>query len=301
MRSGGHDTAVHLEGIQKQFGAVPVLRNVSWSVPQGQITGLLGLNGSGKTTLLRVLMGIVRPTSGCGWVRDRDLLTDAPAIRERIGYVAERNNMPGAFTADRLERVGRAVFPTWDARAYDVALSRFHILRDKRVYRMSQGQRMLTALAFALAHHAEVLLLDEPTNGLDPLVRRDFLTNLIEGSYDQGRTVIVSSHRLEEVADIAQDIAVLHQGTLVEVGTLEDLLERDQIVSLRVGSEMVDLDHLPGATRVVRSQQQASVYVRGFDEQKIRDSLAQQGVTDWTHHAVSLEQLFQDRVSAHVE
>lgn len=293
--------AVRLEGIQKTFGAVPVLRDISWTVPGGRITGLLGLNGSGKTTLLRILMGIVRPTGGQGWVREYDLLTNTPAIRERVGYVAERNNIPGAFSADRLGRLGRAVFPTWDSKQFDAALTRFHIPRDKRVYLMSQGQRMLTSLAFALAHHAEVLLLDEPTNGLDPLVRREFLTNLIEGSYDQGRTVIVSSHRLEEIADIAQDVAILHQGTLAVAGSLEELLERDQIVSLRIRPGMKDLNQLPGATRVWRFQQQASVYVRGFDAREMRESLAQQGVTEWTHHAVSLEELFQDQVNGHVE
>lgn len=301
MAQDGQDAAVRLESIGKAFGRVTVLRDISWTIPRGHITGLLGLNGAGKTTLLRVLMGIVRPTHGRGWVLARDLRSDAALIRGRVGYVAERNNIPAAFTADRLERLGRAVFPIWDPAAYDQALKRFKIPRDKRIYLMSQGQRTLTALAFALAHGAEVLLLDEPTNGLDPLVRREFLTQLIEGAYDQGRTVVVSSHRLEEIRDIAEDIAILHQGALAVVGPLTDLLERDQIVSLRIEGEVQHLPGLPGARRVSRSNRQVSVYVRDFDEQKIRDSLARWAVAEWTHQAVSLEQLFEDRVSSDVE
>ena len=165
---------------------------------------------------------------------------------------------------------------------------------------MSQGQRTLTALAFALAHHAEILLLDEPTNGLDPLVRREFLTNLIEESYDQGRTVVLSSHRLEEITHVAQDVAILHSGTFVAWGPIEHLLQQDHIVSLRVRHGLADLSALPGARHVSISDNQATVYVRNFNEEQIRDTLNEWGVTQWTHHEASLEQLFRERVGDHV-
>ena len=254
------DLAVELSGIGKQVGSMTILHNISWTVPRGHITALLGLNGAGKTTLLRLLLGIVRPTAGRGRIHEYDLVTDAARLRQRVGYVGERSTMPGAFTPDRLERLGRAVFATWDSQAYQRALERFTIPRQKPVYRMSQGQRALTALAFALAHQADVLLLDEPTNGLDPLVRREFLTQLIEGAYDQGQTIILSSHRLEEVADMAQDIAILHQGRLVESGPLADLLERDQLVTLRVNGQIPDLTSIPGASRVDQDALQATIW-----------------------------------------
>ena len=126
-------------------------------------------------------------------------------------------------------------------------------------------------------------------------------TQLIEGAYDQGQTIILSSHRLEEVADMAQHIAILHQGRLVEAGPLADLLERDQLVTLRVSNQVSDLAGIPGASGVDQHAQQATIYVRGFDQRKVADALAVRGVTEWTHHAVSLEQLFTDRVTAHVE
>ncbi len=289
--------AVDFESVTKNFGETTVLNEISWQVPRGHIVGLLGLNGSGKTTLLRLLMGIIRPNSGSARVAQRNLLTDASIIRHVVGYVAERNNLPGAFTPARLERVGMQAFPQWDPALYDASLQRFDISRTKPVYLMSQGQRTLTALAFALAHHAEILLLDEPTNGLDPLVRRAFLANLIEESYDQGRTVILSSHRLEEVAHIAEDVAIIHHGQIVAAGAMETLLHNDHLVSLRVDTLSGDLSTLPGARQVSRDGNQATVYVHDFDESAVRETLAGWGVT---HHEVTLDQLFYERVGDYV-
>ena len=170
------------------------------------------------------------------------------------------------------------------------------------MYVMSQGQRTLTALAFALAHHAEILLLDEPTNGLDPLIRREFLANLIEEAYDQHRTVILSSHRLEEISYVAQDVAVLHSGAIVVAGALDDLLQQDHVVTLRMGSAVADLDTLPGAGTILRADPQATIYIHHFDihAQEIVNRLRQWQVTEWTHHPVSLEQLFEERVGGDV-
>lgn len=297
----GSASAVRLQSIGKEYDGVSILKDISWAVPVGHIVGLLGLNGAGKTTLLRLLMGIVRPSEGSGWIGDHDIVADSPAMRQRVGYIAERSTIPASFTANRLERIGRSVFSSWDSGEFDRVLKRFSVPRDKRVYLMSQGQRVLVALAFALAHQAELLLLDEPTNGLDPLVRREFLIQLIEGAYDNGRTVIMSSHRIEEIRDVAQDVAILHKGRLVTVGSLETLLEEDHLVTLRHHEEVLDLARLPGAHRIVCSEQQATVYVRGFDETKVRAWLEYRRIVDWTHYPVSLEQLFEDRVADHVE
>jgi ABC-2 type transport system ATP-binding protein len=302
MTASNPDTIIELKSVTKRFGSTTVLSNISWNVPQGHIVGLLGLNGSGKTTLLRLLMGIVRPSDGTVAVAHRDLSTQSPAIRAVVGYVAEHSNIPRAFTPDRLERVGRRVFPLWDGGQYEASLQRFHIARNKPIYVMSQGQRTLTAVAFALAHHAEILLLDEPTNGLDPLIRREFLANLIEEAYDQHRTVILSSHHLEEISYVAQDVAVLHGGKVVATGALDDLLQQDHLVTLRTKSGVGDLNTLPGVGTIFRTDQQVTMYIHHFDTyaQEIADRLRQWHVTEWTHHPVSLEQLFQERVGDHV-
>jgi ABC-2 type transport system ATP-binding protein len=222
------------------------------------------------------------------------------SFRQRLGYVPERPHIPGSFTVERLEALGRQAFPYWDSTEFQGALERFHISRTEPMYRLSQGQRTLTALAYALAHHAEILLLDEPTNGLDPLVRRDFLANLIEASYDEGRTVIVSSHRLEEIELIAQDIAILHHGALIESGPLEALILQDRVVSFREeGAPIKSWGALiPGAGQVVRQEKQVSVYVRGFDDRAVRDALTARGVAACTPRHVSLDEFFEERVRA---
>ncbi len=292
--------AVRLDSVTKEFGRCQVLKNISWTVPKGQIVGLLGLNGAGKTTLMRILLGLASPSAGHVAIDGAPLSAGTPALRERVGYVPERPVIPGAFTPNRLESVGRHAFSAWDADQYHAALERFHIPRSKPLYVMSQGQRTMTALAFALAHHADLLLLDEPTNGLDPLIRREFLTNLIEESYDAGRTVIVASHRLDEIEHIAQDIAVLHRGALVAAGPLEELLMQDRILTWRQDAACGDVADLPGAHRVRWVDKQAAVYVRGFAEGPIREAMERRGISHWTVRGVSLEEFFEERVTTDV-
>lgn len=300
MTKDGTALAVRLDSVAKEFGRCQVLKNISWTVPKGHIVGLLGLNGAGKTTLLRILLGLARPSAGMVTIDGSPLTVGTPELRERVGYVPERPVIPGAFTANRLESVGRNAFPTWDASQYGAALDRFHIPRSKPLYVMSQGQRTMIALAFALAHHADLLLLDEPTNGLDPLIRRDFLANLIEESYDEGRTVIVSSHRLDEVEHIAQDIALLHHGELVAAGSLDDLLMPDRMLTWRQDTVCEDVADLPGARRVRWADKQAAVYVRGFKEDPIREAMEKRGIRHWTVRDVSLEEFFEERVTTDV-
>ncbi len=300
MTTRGTALAVRLDSVNKAFGRHQVLRDISWTVPKGYIVGLLGLNGAGKTSLLRILLGLASPSHGTVEI-DGTLLTDnTPELRERVGYVPERPVIPSAFTANRLEAVGRRAFPSWDANQYSAALDRFRIPRSKPMYVMSQGQRTLTALAFALAHHADLLLLDEPTNGLDPVIRREFLSNLIEESYDEGRTVIVSSHRLEEVQHIAQDIAVLHHGEMVADGALDDLLLHDRILSWRQDTASDDVSDLPGARRAHWTDKQAAVYVRNFDETAIQAAMEARGISHWTVRDVSLDEFFEERVTTDV-
>lgn len=292
--------AIRLEHVAKRFGSVDVLRDLSWEVLQGHIVGLLGLNGAGKTTLLRLLLGMLRRSEGSAMVAG--VVLDGPSadVRQRVGYVPERSHIPGNFTPDRLEAVGRETFSAWDAEHYDGVLQHFRIGRNKPMFLMSQGQRILTSLAFSLAHHAEILLLDEPTNGLDPLARRDFLTRLIEESYDQGRTVIVSSHRLDEVEHIAQDIAILNRGTLAASGPLDELIARDRVLSLRVEGEISsgNWSRIPGVRSVTQQGQEVLLYVSDFNETAMRDALAHWAVTGWMTRRVSLAEFFEERVKS---
>lgn len=290
---------IDLEHVTKRFRQTTVLRDISWQVSPGHIVGVLGRNGAGKTTLLRLVMGIVHPTQGQARMMGRNLLNNGPAIRQHVGFVAERSPIPVNFTPNRVEQLGRRVFSQWDRESYDAALRRFDIPRDKPGYLMSHGQRTMTGLAFALAHHADMLLFDKPINGLDPLVRRDFLSHLIKTSYDHGRTVLIASHRLEEIAQVAQDVVILDQGRLVASGAMEDLLDHDHIVSFRIGPDVKDVMTLPGARTVLDSYPHVSVYVENFQEDLIQTVLDQWRVKDWVHRPVSLEQFFEARVGSH--
>jgi ABC-2 type transport system ATP-binding protein len=217
--------AIRLEHVAKRFGSVDVLRDLSWEVLQGHIVGLLGLNGAGKTTLLRLLLGMLRRSEGSAMVAG--VVLDGPSadVRQRVGYVPERSHIPGNFTPDRLEAVGRETFSAWDAEHYDGVLQHFRIGRNKPMFLMSQGQRILTSLAFSLAHHAEILLLDEPTNGLDPDGAASLLAMMAEPS---DVTIVMASHRVDEVAEVCDFVWEMKDGRLSALAPASKPSERRQ-------------------------------------------------------------------------
>jgi ABC-2 type transport system ATP-binding protein len=208
--------------LTKVFGRVTAVRDVSFTAPAGQVTGLLGPNGSGKTTTLRVALGLVRPTSGAvliGGVRYRDLARP----RQVAGATLEATGFhPGRRARDHL-RVLTAAGGV-PARRVDEVLGQVELAdaASRRVREFSLGMRQRLALAGALLGDPQVLLLDEPANGLDP-AGIAWLRGLLRGLAGQGRTVVVASHVLGEVAQTADRVVIVSAGRLRFAGPLRDL------------------------------------------------------------------------------
>jgi ABC-type multidrug transport system ATPase subunit len=214
---------IDIRNLSRRFGANDALSEVSLTIPRGVVFGLVGTNGAGKTTLIRHAMGLLRPQRGSVSVFGLDPVSHPTAVLARIGYLSELNELPEWMRVEELIHFTRAFYPSWDD-SYARSLQRmFELDPGKQIQQLSKGQRARVGLLLALAYRAELLILDEPSSGLDPLVRRDILRAVIETIVQEGRTVLFSSHLLEEVERVADHVAIIERGRIIQNEPLEQL------------------------------------------------------------------------------
>ena len=216
---------VSVEALTKRFGDVVAVDELTFSLEAGTVTGFLGPNGAGKTTTLRLLLGLARPTAGEALVFGRRYheLDSAP---KRVGAVLESNDFhPGRTGRDHLRALALAAEIPGSRVEEVLELVELAPVAGRRVKTYSLGMRQRLGLAAALLGGPELLILDEPANGLDP-AGVHWLRRFLRGFAEQGRTVLVSSHILAEVAQTVDRIVIIHRGHLRASGTLAELTER---------------------------------------------------------------------------
>src|SRR5213076_1195758 len=206
---------------------------------RGMVYGLVGANGAGKTTLIRHILGLLRAENGSVRVFGLDPVVDPVAVLSRIGYLSDENDLPGWMRVDELIRYSRAFYPGWDDAYAEELRRRFALDYATKITNLSKGQRARAGLLIALAHRPELLVLDEPSSGLDPIVRRDILGAVIRTIADDGRTVLFSSHLLEEVEQVADHVTMISHGRIVLSAPLDAIKE-----SHRVDGRLPSLDEI---------------------------------------------------------
>ena len=223
----------------RRFGAKTALDSVSLSLPRGAVYGLVGANGAGKTTLIRHVLGLLKAESGSVRVFGLDPVRDPVGVLSRIGYLAEENDLPGWMRVDELLRYTQAFYPKWDEGYAGELRQAFALDGAARIKTLSKGQKARAGLLIALAHRPELLVLDEPSSGLDPIVRRDILGAVIRTIAHEGRTVLFSSHLLDEVEKVADHVTMIDHGTIVLSAPLEEIKS-----SHRVQGRIPSLDEI---------------------------------------------------------
>ncbi|MBM7805734.1 ABC-2 type transport system ATP-binding protein [Geodermatophilus bullaregiensis] len=244
--------AVLLDRLGKRFGTTEAVTDLSLTVPAGEVFGFLGPNGAGKSTTIRVLLGLLRPTTGSAEVFG-DPAADVERAHRHLAYVpadvALWPGMTGRECLDLLAGVG----PGTDPAHRDELVERFALDTGKRARAYSTGNRQKVALVAAFATRAPLLVLDEPTSGLDPLMEREFRRCIAEAA-GRGQTVFLSSHQLAEVEAVCTRVGILRAGRLVEVAGLAELrrLRRSEVVVelARPAPGLADLAGLPGVADV---------------------------------------------------
>jgi len=216
---------IEARGLTKSFGRTPVIRGVDLNVEAGRIVGLIGPNGAGKTTLIKSILGL---TSFDGELKvlGRDPRTQRDALMEEVCFIADVAVLPRWLKVSQAVDFVAGVHPRFDRqRALDF-LAKTDIKRDSRVRQLSKGMVTQLHLALILAIDAKLLVLDEPTLGLDLLFRRSFYDNLLNDYFNKERTILVTTHQVEEIENILTDVLFIERGKIVLNSPMESLGER---------------------------------------------------------------------------
>ncbi len=220
-----------IENLQKSFGDMAVLRDISMEVKRGNIRGILGPNGMGKTTLLNCLVGIIRPDGGRVLWGEADMLADV-SVKQSVGYVGEFPGYYAGFTVGDLVRFFRMTYTNWNEDRH-LQLRSFMNLPDTKKFRhLSKGMKSQLAILLNLSIMPELLIVDEPTSGLDPVVRQTILNAIVDQAAACDITVLVAGHNTHELERICDEVAFMRDGEIVLDESLDDL--RGEIVKVQV-------------------------------------------------------------------
>ena len=229
---------IETEDLGKHYGDVRAVEHLSLRVAEGEIYAFLGLNGAGKTTTIRMLLGMIKPTTGVARVLQTRVRLGSREPWELVGYLVEIPHSYPELTVNENLEVARRLHPGTPRQAVSQIIERLGLApyADRRTGNLSQGNAQRLGLAKALLHNPKLLFLDEPANGLDPAGIVEIRELLLELAHEQGVTVFMSSHILAEVSRIAQRIGIIHEGRLLQelsVAELERNRRRRLLVRVR--------------------------------------------------------------------
>jgi len=291
------EPVIDISHLTRRFDRKLALDRIDLKVPRGCVFGLVGANGAGKTTLIRHLLGLLKVESGTVRVFGCDPVADPVGVLGRIGYLSEQRDLPGWMRVDELLRYSRAFYPRWDAEYAAALLRQFALDPTARIRNLSRGETARAGLLVALAHRPELLLLDEPSSGLDPVVRRDILEAIIRTVADEGRTVLFSSHLLDEVERVADRVAMLVDGRLALSGSLEEIQDGHHQLTLRFPSALPAPPRLKGALSITGSGMEWTVIANGARSELLA-AAGTLGAEVVSERRPSLDEIFVARVSA---
>jgi ABC-2 type transport system ATP-binding protein len=291
--------AIEARQLTRVFGHLCAVNSASVDVPQGTVLGLLGANGAGKSTLLKLLAGHLRPTSGMATLFGQPVSPADSKRWLRMGYVSQSRYLPGWMTAAECLRFVRALRPQWDDSKVERLAARLELQLDVKIRDLSRGHYVRLQIALALAHNPEVILLDEPTSGLDPAGRRELLGLLVDEIGERGRTVVLSSHLVEDIERMADSVAIMDNGRIVTSGPLDTLKgSRSRIEVCDPVTESA-LSAVPGLIELKRGPR-GPIAVTNEPANAIQ-YLKSRGMPEATAVAASLEQVFFDYVNRRSE
>ena len=211
---------VEVKQLEKTFGDVKALEDVTFSVEAGEVAGFIGPNGAGKSTTIRILLGMIKASGGEARIFGKDVWKDRQEIHKRVSYVpgdmALWNNLSGGEIIDLL----MTLHDSGDANKRDYLIDKFELDPKKKAKSYSKGNKQKVGLISALSVESDLYLFDEPTSGLDPLMESHFQEE-VRKLKDEGKAILLSSHILSEVERLADSIIIIRKGKIVESGSLE--------------------------------------------------------------------------------
>ena len=219
------DYVLEVKNLRKEYQGF-TLKDISFRLPHGTITGLIGPNGAGKTTTIKLLMNMIRKNSGEIKIFGFDYLGNEKEIKNRIGYVGEEQYFYQNKTIKWTEKFVSGFYTDWDPEMFKSMIGKFQLPLNKKIKKFSKGMKVKLSFAVALSHNPELLILDEPTSGLDPVIRREILDLLMELKQKEELSVFLSSHITDDLFRISDHISYMVDGEIIIDEVKDDLLAR---------------------------------------------------------------------------
>ena len=287
------DIVLQTKNLTKYYGKRLALDHLNLSVRRGCIYGLLGRNGAGKTTAIKLLLGLMKPTSGPADIFDCDSQQLTPKIRQRIGYVTEGHRLYRWMRIGELQAFQRPFFDgDFNDKLFDDMLEYFELSKKQKIKHLSNGQRAQVSLALAIAPNPEILIMDDPTLGLDAAIRRQFLEGMIQLIQRQGKTILFSSHILSDVERVADRVAVIDKGVLRADCSLEQFRNAVKKVKFTFAQAPPDNIDIPGLLHKRQDHTEIELTLINTTDEQIEDWAKKNDAVDHDNVQMNLEDQF---------
>lgn len=233
------ESIIELSNVNKAFDGFAI-KDLSFQVKKGFVTGFVGANGAGKSTSIKLIMNLLQPDSGTVKVFGLSYKEHEKEIKQKIGFVYDENVFYEHLTLIEMKKLIKPMYERWDDELFDSYIKLFQLPLKKKLKTFSKGMMMKASLVIALSHHAELIIMDEPTAGLDPVFRREFLNLLHDIVQDGEKTIFFSTHITSDLDRIADYIVFLHKGQIIF--TQEFYAVAEQYVLVKGGLDLLDTD-----------------------------------------------------------
>lgn len=281
---------IEVDQLTKYYGKSRGIKDLSFSVEEGELFGFIGPNGAGKSTTIRLLLSLIYPTSGSAKIFGRDVVKEGPDIRKQVGYLPSEVFYYDDMKVIELLRYSASFYEGDSTERMEYLSDLMGLELNRRIRDLSFGNKKKVGIVQGLLHSPKLLLLDEPTSGLDPLMQRKFF-ELIREENKRGVTIFFSSHILGEVQKLCQRVAIIREGSLVELANISTL-QKNNYKKIGVSIEKgIDLSGLSGVANIQNEEGATQFFYRG-DINVLLRHLASREINDLNIEEPTLEEIF---------
>ena len=281
---------IEVDQLTKYYGKSRGIKELSFSVEEGELFGFIGPNGAGKSTTIRLLLSLIHPNSGKASMFGRDVTKEGPDIRKQVGYLPSEVFYYDDMRVIELLKYSASFYDGDSTQRMNYLSDLMGLEMNRRIRDLSFGNKKKVGIVQGLLHSPKLLLLDEPTSGLDPLMQRKFF-ELIREENKRGVTVFFSSHILGEVQRLCQRVAIIREGSLVELANISSL-QKNNYKKIRISVEQgIDLSDLPGVANIQNEDGTTQFFYRG-DINLLVQYLNGREINDLNIEEPTLEEIF---------